>query len=259
MGKSAKGGKGRGPLGAGMKPPGQRPASGQSPIRPMTLILFAVVFLVLFSPGLRELMGTMTGVVMEPLIGFDGQDVALTLFLAAAITGISTGVIRHFMVDWMAMAKAQETVRAFQKELRQARKDENKYKVKKLTELQPELMKIQAEMSGQQFKPMGFTMLIVVPMFAWLWEFLQNLQAVCETAAETLPHYCMGTGTGNQLFIQAPWGETTLLTAANVVSFLPTWILIYSLFSIPLGQLVQKGLKAVEFGRTLREKGEPHA
>lgn len=249
----AKGGKGKD---RELRPsPAERPPP--SPIRPITLVLFAFVFLVLFSEGLRNTMGEMTGLVLQPAIGFGGNDPALTLFLAAAITGIATGVIRHFMVDWMSMAKTQETVKAFQKELRKARKDENKYKVKKLTELQPELMKLQTQMSGQQFKPMAFTMLIVVPMFAWLWIFIQGLIPLEGfSSLDAAIEYCSANATAPCPAIHAPWGTTFLLSDARVVSFLPTWILIYSMFSIPIGQLVQKGLKAVEFGRTLKHQSE---
>lgn len=213
------------------------------PFKPWTLLLFGAVFLIMFNEGLRDATGVYVGYVLDPAIGFGGNYPALTIFCASVITGVSTGVIRHYMVDWMEMAEVQETVKAFQKELKQARKDENKYKVKRLTELQPELMKLQTGMSGQQFKPMGYTMVIVIPMFAWLWNFIQNMPAA------------PGMDTP---VIFSPWGTTELLSSAPVVSFLPTWILIYSLFSIPLGQLVQKALKAVEFSRKLDSDAEAH-
>jgi uncharacterized membrane protein (DUF106 family) len=209
---------------------------------PWMILLFGGVLLVMINPELRFTLGEYVGVVLEPLIGFGGEDPALTIFLASVITGVFTGLVRHFMVDWLDMARVQAEMKAFQNELKDARKNDNSYRVKKLTELQPKVMKKQASMSGQQFKPMGVTMVVVIPMFGWLWTFLQQLN---EQVA-------------GPLTINAPWGlgATELLSSAPIVGFLPTWILIYSLFSIPIGQLVQKGLKAVEFSRTLQDRPE---
>jgi uncharacterized membrane protein (DUF106 family) len=209
---------------------------------PWMILLFGGVLLIMINPGLRFTLGEYVGIVLKPLIGFGGRDPALTIFFASVITGVFTGVIRHVMVDWLEMAEVQAEMKAFQNELKEARKNDNSYRVKKLTELQPKVMKKQASMSGQQFKPMGFTMVVVIPMFGWLWTFLQTLN---EQVA-------------GPLTINAPWGlgATELMSSAPIVSFLPTWILIYSLFSIPIGQLVQKGLKAVEFSRTLQDRPE---
>lgn len=209
---------------------------GSSGFSPWMILLFGGVALIMFNPDLRFAVGRYVGFVLEPLIGFGGADPALTLFFASMITGVSTGLIRHYMVDWLEMARVQKQMKAFQNELKEARENDNTYRVKKLTELQPEVMKLQAGMSGQQFKPMGITMVIVIPMFGWLWTFIQGLPDPT---------------------LAAPWGgRTLLLSDAPIVSFIPTWILLYSLFSIPIGQLVQKGLKAVEFSRELDTQPE---
>lgn len=244
MGKNQKGGRGR--MDAWEKAKDAQPSAadrakgkddddGGMPFKPWTILLFGAVFLVMFNEGLRTRMGEYVGFVLFPAIGFGGGYPALTIFCASVITGVATGVIRHTMVDWLDMAEVQETMKAFQSELKEARKNENKYKVKRLTELQPELMQMQAGMSGQQFKPMGYTMVIVIPMFGWLWEFVRGLE---------------------QAAIHAPWGVTNLMADAPIISFLPTWILIYSMFSIPIGQLVQKGLKAWDFSGNLERSSE---
>ncbi len=204
-----------------------------SGMNPLMILLFGAVIFIMFSEGARTATGDIVGVVLNPIIGFGGSSPAITILAASIITGVSTGVIRHVMVDWIDMARIQKTMKAFQSELKEARKNENNYKVKKLTELQPELMKMQAGMSGQQFKPMGVTMVIVIPMFAWLWNFIESL---------------------NVAVINAPWGATDLLESDPLFGWLPKWILIYSLFSIPIGQLVQKGLKAWEYSRELENQ-----
>lgn len=198
------------------------------------ILLFGGVFLIMFNPDTRFTLGEYVGMVLEPLIGFGGGDPALTLFFAAMITGLVSGGVRHFMMDWMDMARVQQEMKAFQSELKEARENDNNYKVKRLTELQPEVMKKQMGMSGQQFKPMAVIMVVVIPMFGWLWVFIQGLPDPS---------------------LASPWGgRTMLLDPAPIVGFLPMWILMYSLFSIPIGQLVQKGFKAVDFTRDVPEE-----
>src|SRR5439155_5405522 len=106
-------------------------------------------------------MGTLAGYALDPVIGFHRSAPLLTILLASIILVVGTTAIRHFLVDWVSMARVQEAMRAFQKEFSQARKDNNTYKLKKLTEAQPEVMALQADMSTEQMKPMAFTMILV--------------------------------------------------------------------------------------------------
>lgn len=198
---------------------------------------FALVFIILFNEGLRNLLGSALGFVLDPVIGFNGASPLLTILLASLFLVVVTTAIRHFMVDWIQMARVQEAMRSFQKEFVQARKDNNTYKIKKLTDAQPEVMQLQAEMSTEQMKPMAFTMLLVVPIFAWLGTWVAALVLA-----------------GNHV-VEVPWDshwELDMLTAPPeskwyLLGFLPRWIVLYSLFGIPLGQIAQKVLKLYEY------------
>lgn len=135
---------------------------------PLLFLSFGLVFVVLFNHDLQKAMGRWVGYALDPVIGFDGRYPVLTIFLASVLLVILTTVIRHFLVDWTVMARTTEAVRSFQKEFMEARKANNTYKTKKLTEAQPEIMALQADMQKDQMKPMAFTMLLVIPLFAWL-------------------------------------------------------------------------------------------
>lgn len=201
-------------------------AKKRNPMSTALLFLsFGLVFLILFNEPLREWLGRLAGYGLEPAIGFGGSYPILTIFLASVVLVILTTVIRHFLVDWVNMARVQEAMRAFQKEFSQARKDNNTYKIKKLTEAQPEIMQLQASMSAEQMKPMAATMIIVVPIFAWLYHFI-------DTTAAT--HQAMVPWNTDWDFTQNWW-------------FLPRWILLYSLFGIPFGQIAQRVLKLWEY------------
>ncbi|HVL87682.1 MAG TPA: EMC3/TMCO1 family protein [Candidatus Thermoplasmatota archaeon] len=136
------------------------------------LFLFMMLFMVIIIfPDLYLGLGRATGSVLAPLIGFGGEMPAATLVLAALLTGVATTYLRHVFTDWVAMAKVQETMRAFNQEFKKARLDKNHHKIKKLTERQGDIFKLQAEASGGQFKPMMVTMIVVIPLFAWLLTF----------------------------------------------------------------------------------------
>lgn len=204
---------------------------------PVLILSFGLVLLILFSEGLRNATGKAAGFVLDPVIGFRGAYPLLTIFLASLVLVVVTTAIRHFMVDWVHMARVQEAMRSFQKEFMEARKSNNTYKIKRLTEAQPEVMQLQAEMSTEQMKPMAFTMLIVVPIFAWLGTFIGILVLL-----------------GNHV-VEVPWDvhwELDMNTTGDpskwyLLGFLPRWIVLYSLFGIPVGQIAQKILKLIEY------------
>lgn len=199
------------------------------------ILAFVGVFLIMFNEGLRTALGTAVGLVFNPTIGFPSAPI-WTIFLGGVVMIVATSVIRHYLVDWMKMARTQDVMRTYQKELSEARKANNTYKMKRLTEMQGDMLQMQAEMSTDQMKPMAFTMLLVIPIFAWLLHF------VAEIATTDI--------------IRMPWAtEWDLL---GNWWFLPHWILLYSLFSIPFGSLTQKALKMWEYSRLDVDKdGKP--
>lgn len=196
----------------------------------MTIFLsFMVVLFVLFNENLRTKLGVYAGVVLSPAIGFGGQFPVLTFLLAGFVTvAFSTGV-RHFFVDWLEMARNQQMMRSFQKEFRDARKSQDARRMEKLAKLQPQMLQLQSQLSAMQMKPMAFTMIVVIPVFTWLWNF---------TSALDYP------------FFAAPWNPTVDMFKQTV---LPHWILLYSALSIPFGQLLSKALKVWSWRHRIRE------
>jgi uncharacterized membrane protein (DUF106 family) len=215
-----------------------------------TAILFAtfgLVLLIMLDNNLRLATGTYVGYLFDPLIGFNHEQPVLTIFLASVVLVIATTVIRHFLVDWVNMARVQEAMRSFQKEFAEARKSNNTYKLKKLTDAQPELMQLQASMTTDQMKPMAFTMLLVIPIFAWLSHFVVTLSPDATTCGPYIAvpwelQWDLGAHTRDQ----CAEGYAKLLGWRTPF---PHWIALYSLFGIPFGQIAQKILKLWEYRR----------
>lgn len=183
------------------------------------IFLFMAILFVLFDENLRTFLGDMIGIVLNPMIGFDGEFPILTILLASLIMITATTFIRHYLVDWVKTARIQNTMRAYQKALREARVARDTKRIEQLTKFQPKLMGMQAELSSSQLKPMAGTMIVVIPIFAWLWAFVLEL---------------------DYRFFTAPWNPTVDMFDATVF---PHWILFYTAISIPFGTLLQKLLK----------------
>lgn len=207
----------------------------------MILMMMGILF-IMIDPALRSGVAGLVGFVMEPIVGFNGRYPTLTIILTGIIMIFLTTIVRHLFIDWVRMAKVQNTMRAFQKEFNKARKEKDTKRVNELQKVQPEVMGLQAEMTGSQMKPMAFSMIIVVPLFAWLWEFI------------TIFDY---------RFFTAPWNlHVDFFTREGIIfgsSILPHWILLYSVMSIPFGQILQKALKVWSWRDRLHHvfSGEP--
>lgn len=203
---------------------------------PFILLTFVLVFFILFDipKGINRGTAIVAGFVLSPLIGFGGSYPLLTIFLASVVLVVATTAIRHFLTDWTKLARMQEAMRAFSSEMREARKSNNTYKLKKLGESQQDLLALQADAQMEQMKPMALTMLLVIPIFAWLGVFLGGL------AIEGKLHF------------RAPWNAEWDIMApytwlGGKTGWFPRWIVLYSLFGIPFGQIAQRVLKLWEY------------
>jgi uncharacterized membrane protein (DUF106 family) len=210
--------------------PAQRQSGGLSRFIMITMFVFTIF--VMFDPELRDNAGKAMGAILYPLIGFGHAYPLWTIFFGGMILVAFSTLVRHYFADWIKMAKSQKMMSAFNKELRDARISNNTFKIKKLTEAQPLIMKRQGEMSTSQLKPMIFTMLIAILIFMWLAIFIGEL-----------PRVDQGVYT-----ISLPWESHWNIMASTV---LPHWILLYSLVSIPFGQLLQRVLKVISYKKML--------
>ena len=180
-------------------------------------LLLMLSLLILFDPNIRAALGNAVGVIFFPIFGFNYKYPVLTIFLAGSIVIIISALLRHFTTNWVEMAKMQHVVAEFQKKYREAMRSKNKHIMKKMQKMQMEIMKMQSEISSKQMRLMPITLLIFVPVFTWIWDFLMSPQ---------LHHY-----------FDTPW-HLHVSFFDNPILF-PNWILLYMLLSIPLTQIIQ--------------------
>ena len=190
----------------------------------MTLVIMMIVM------SFRTQIGQALDVVFR-YIAFDGKYPVLTLIIAGLVIMRVSTVIRSLMSDPIQMARNQQMQSDFNKEFRQARIENNLFKMKKLQEQQPKMMAMSMEASTQQMKVMPITMLFIIPVYAWVWYFL-----VPEGT------YFNGDLVSN-LIVNMPWGTLDLNTM--LMGFFPAWIIIYTMVSLPIGQIENRLIRFI--------------
>ena len=210
-------------------------APPQAPPMPSMMPMLVMMFLILILytvDGQEHVIGEILDKGLF-FLGMDGKYPVVTLFIAGALMASTSAILRSFFMDMMAQAKSQQIMSAFNKELRQARLENNSFKIKKLTEMQPQMMAKNMENSNKMMKSMPFTMIIIIPLFLWVRYFVDV------TVREA----------GNLAF-SVPWAELDLM---ETIWFMPAWILVYTMVSIPFGQIVNRLIRTYKFRRYLQK------
>lgn len=213
----------------------EQPQMCSGPTGFIFIFLAMVTVYVMFNMELRMKLAKGLGVVLYPIIGFDGQVPIITLLLGAfLLVGITT-TVRHFQTDWITMAKNQKETKAVNKALRKAKVDGDSRKEKEIMEYQQKIMGKQQNMMFGNLKTMISTLLIVIIIFTWIWgDFIVRLDPP---------------------IISAFWDfdlKMTTTTTCCIIPF-PNWMFVYMLISIPLGLLLQHSLKMYTFRKKLKE------
>jgi uncharacterized membrane protein (DUF106 family) len=187
---------------------------------------FFMLFGILIIPGLREGMGEALDVVLGPLAAFI-DNFLITILILAVITGIYTSVIQKYTMNWELIEQSKEyqkQIRELQKELLEAKRENNKHKMKRIEKKKDEVMRKQTQFSGemfrQQMKPMAYVGIITIPIFMWIWVYVQS------------------TPVGAAVF---PLLGAKVLSDGFILR-LPYWVLWYMICSIPIAQVIRKAI-----------------
>ncbi len=212
----------------------QQQMPGMSGKTMMGMMLAMVIMLIVTS--FRDPIGEALDVVFK-YIAFKDSPV-LTLILAGIIMITISTVARSLLTDFIGMARNQQIQSDFNAEFRQARMENNLFKMKKLQEQQPQIMALSMEASTQQMKVMPITMLFVIPVYAWVYYFLKT--------GDTAAYF-----PGQTVIVNMPWGS--LDVNSLLMGFFPSWIILYTLVSLPLGQVENRLIRLVLLRKRLRE------
>jgi len=217
----------------------QAPPMSSKTMVGMMMVLVVMMVVMLF----RAQIGQALDVVFN-VIAFDGKYPVLTLIIAGVVMITVSTIVRSLMSDPIKMAKNQQIQSDFNKEFRQARIENNLFKMKKLQEMQPKMMAMSMESSTQQMKVMPITMIVLMPMYAWVWYFL----LVGEYSGVTGQYF----SADNIPLVDIPWSPGFDLNT-TIIGFFPAWIIIYTMVSMPIGQIENRLIRYIFLRKHLRE------
>jgi len=185
----------------------------------MPLILAMGLLFIASIESVRNTIGTTLNVVLGPLVDTFFIPFYIVIIILSAMTGFYSSIIQKYTIDYKKMKETQNRMKEFQKEYREAMLSKDEKRIKKLETKRDHMMKDQMEMSQAQFKPMGYIMVITLPIFFWLIFRLNNYDAM----------------------INMPFFGMVHLTDL-ILGPAPAWIIWYMLCSITLSQVIRKAL-----------------
>ncbi len=204
----------------------------------MMLVLVVMMVVMMF----RSYIGQALDCVFK-YIAFDGKYPVLTLIIAGLIMITVSTIVRSLLSDPIKMARNQQIQSDFNKEFRQARIENNLFKMKKLQEMQPQIMAMSMEASTQQMKTMPITMIVLLPVYAWVWYFL----LVGDFNGVTGQYFTES----NPPLVDIPWAQGYDLNK-YLLGFMPSWIVIYTMVSLPIGQIENRLIRFIFLRKDLR-------
>jgi uncharacterized membrane protein (DUF106 family) len=202
-------------------------AKSQGGLGGMTPLIIAMVIIFLSTiPIVRQTVGTGMDTALGPLLSEPlNLPFYIIILILSALTGLYSSLLQKYTVDYERMQEAQEGMKEFQKEYRDAQLSKDEKRIKKLESKRDKMMKEQLEVSQSQFRPMAYILLVSIPIFLWL---IYKLPLVNELrpdlAAITFPYF----------------GEMSISTGS--VWIVPAWILWYMICSICISQVIRKSM-----------------
>ncbi len=209
----------------------QAPPMSNKTMIGMLLVLVIMMVVMMFRSQIGEALDFVFS-----YIAFDGEYPVLTLVIAGLVMITVSTIVRSLMTDPVKMARNQQIQNDFNKEFRQARIENNLFKMKKLQEMQPQIMAMSMEQSTVQMKSMPVTMVFLMPVYAWVWYFLREGGAYFATAP----------------LVDLPWATGFDLNT-YLLGFFPAWIIIYTLVSMPIGQIESRLMRYAFLKRDLKK------
>jgi uncharacterized membrane protein (DUF106 family) len=200
----------------------------------MMMMIFASMF-VMFIPELRNGVGAMAGVVLEPIIGFNGHLPIVTVLLAGIVLVAFSSAVRHYFIDWVDSAEKQFRMKDFNKKLRDARMSGDETETRRLTEKQLQMSTDQMMSTFDQMKPMMFTMIFLIATFAFIGTFIEGIPGAT---------------------LSVPWSGNVDMNASlssNACCAFTNWMLLYMLISMSVSQIFARVFKLYSFNRILRD------
>ncbi len=222
-------------MASGNSPPPPQPPGGSML---MMLGIMVMMTLLIMNPDIRNSLGDIADPVLSPILPEEAYFVFTVLILGSFSMTMNT-VLRNFFTDPMAQAHIGHRQGQVRKMLNDARMSRDPILQEKATTLQQQMMPEQLKVQMGAMKPMMFTMIFIIAIFAWLTMAVENFRVD---------------------YVSLPWASEWNLLEDKFL-FFPAWICAYICMSAPLGRVIDRHIKLFRYrkhplvtaGETLKE------
>ena len=211
--------------------PARPPPPAFKPTTFLYTFLFVLGILMLFDTSTRNGVATALGNVLQPAIGFGGNFVLLTMFLAAVIEMILTALAYNWATDWFKTAKVQQWGGALRKVNMEALRSGKKDRIDALKPHQQKFTQLSSEVSMAQLKGMAVTWFLVIAIYTWVGLYLAQL---CHLTS---------AGCTNPSAVTVSLGGAAVDLMAPLIGPITAWFVIFSLYTVPMSLLFRRLLK----------------
>ncbi|RJU98780.1 MAG: DUF106 domain-containing protein [Candidatus Poseidoniales archaeon] len=219
---------------------GNAPPPPQPPGGSMLMMLGVMVMmtLLIMNPDIRNSLGAIADPILAPILPEESYFVFTVLILGTFSMTMNT-VLRNVFTDPMAQAHIGHRQRQVRMMMNDARMSRDPILQEKATTLQQQMMPEQLKVQMGAMKPMMFTMVFIIAIFAWLTTTVENFRVD---------------------YVSLPWNTEWNLLEDKFL-FFPAWICTYICMSAPLGRVVDRHIKLfryrshpmVKSGETIKE------
>ena len=154
------------------------------------------------------------------------NSIILMVFTLGSASMVVNTVLRSFFMDPVAQAHIAHRQREIGKMAQEARLDQNKVALDTAMKMREKMLPDQMAVQMGAFKPMMFTMIFIIAIFAWLASSVENFRVD---------------------YISLPWNPKWGLIDDKVMWFIPVWVFAYICMSAPLGRIIDRHIKLIRY------------
>ena len=220
--------------GGGSQGAGAPQAGGQM----MFLLLMMIMMMMLvMNPEIRASLMNYADPILQPIV--PENSLVLMVFTLGSASMVVNTILRSFFMDPIAQAHIAHRQRQIGQMANEARLDQNKVALDISMKMREQMLPDQMSVQMGAFKPMMFTMVFIIAIFAWLASSVENFRVE---------------------YISLPWSPKWALND-RVMWIFPVWIFVYIAMSAPLGRIIDRHIKLIRYkshpivvaGKTIKE------
>ncbi|MDP6234051.1 MAG: EMC3/TMCO1 family protein [Candidatus Poseidoniaceae archaeon] len=200
------------------------PAPPQGAMFTMLAMMLMMVLLVV-NPSIRNTLGDIADPILSPVLP-EERFVIITLLILGSASMLVNTVLRNLFMDPIAQAHLQHRQGQVRQIMNEARMSRDSTLQDKAMTLQQQMMPEQLSVQMGAMKPMMFTMVFIIAIFAWLTTTVEDFRVD---------------------YISLPWAPEWGLNDRFLL--FPAWICAYICMSAPLGRVVDRHIKLLRYRR----------